>query len=221
MLTCNGYPVIELRLALPRVGAWVADVELDSEDGLTGSCSLEDGAGNVFLGTVRPPSGVQVGRTLARIVGGKGGLSRQLSVRHYLSISARQVVGDLLAEAGETLDPYSDPLATQLDSWSKPGPPDPSSTAGAALSVLCGTLGLIWRVLPNGNVWIGTDSTEPTERDPDTIEISRHPSQGMVELGVDSLWLHAGALLDGERIGRIEYTARGGDGIRATYWIAA
>lgn len=221
MIRCNGAPVLALSLALPRIGAWVAELELDSDDGIEGEATIDDGAGTVYRGTVRPgESGVQVGRTVARVVGGAGGLSRQLSCRHYRGAAASLVVGDILAEAGETLDSHSDPLATVLDAWSRPGAPDPASTAGAALSTLCTTLGLNWRVLPGGTVWIGVEDDNAVTLT-DALELRRDPSQKLIMLAMDSLALHAGDLLGTERVGRVEYTVRQGEGIRAQYWIAA
>src|SRR6188508_395780 len=110
MITCNDHPVLKLALAMARVGNWVLDVELDAEEAWSGDAVLRDADGNELHGTVFR-AGLQVGRVHARIMGGAGGLSLvTLAPRSYQSVSARLVAEDAIREAGETIDPTSDPL---------------------------------------------------------------------------------------------------------------
>jgi hypothetical protein len=212
MLTDNDHPVHELPLALVKVGVWVADVELDATDPVMGAVVLSDGQGNDFQGTVFR-GGQQVGRAHARILGGTGGLhSVQLEARHYQAATARLVAEEAVSGAGEALDPATDPLAITLDYWSRA-----AGTAGAALSQLAEAVGCLWRVLPNGKVWLGQDSSEPVVL-PQVLELDRNRAYGTIELGLDALVLHAGDVWGTERVSRILYRMGDEQPLRATVW---
>jgi hypothetical protein len=218
MLTCNDHPVLTLALAMPRVGNWVLDVQVDADEAFDGSVVLADGEGNEFHGTVFRAR-LNVGRVHARIVGGRGGLAAvPLGARHYQSATARLVAEEAVTDAGEGLDPTSDRLGTTLDYWtrsgSKPGRP---MTAGGALSQLADEVGFRWRVLANGNVWFGKDSDEALVL-PDVLELDRDGARGTVELGVEALVLRPGDVFAGERIGRIHYSQSDTQALRACYW---
>jgi hypothetical protein len=217
MITCNDHPVLKLALALVRVGNWVLDVEVDAEEAWSGDAVLRDEQGNAFHGTVYR-AGFHVGRVHARIMGGAGGLSTvALAARHYQSVSARLVAEDAISEAGETIDPTSDPLTTNLDFWTRAAPKGSTLTAGLALSQLCDEIGALWRVLPNGNVWVGLDGTDPVVL-PEAIELDRDRARGTVQLGLDALLLLPGEIFNGERISRIQYSQSDSQHLRATYW---
>ena len=53
MTTLNGQPLLALHLVIPRVGAWTADVEVDSDAGpADGAAATLDLEGRVWRGTV-------------------------------------------------------------------------------------------------------------------------------------------------------------------------
>lgn len=212
MLTVNDHPVLVLSLALARVGNWIADVELDADEAWSGDAVLRDANGNEFHGTIFR-AGFHVGRVQGRIMGGAGGLyTVELGSQNYQSAPARLVAEDIVSGAGETLDPSSDPLGTNLDFWTRA-----RGTAGGALSTLCEAIGMLWRVLPNGKVWIGQDGSEPIVL-PEVIELNRNHVQGTIELGLDALVLLPGEVFGGNRISRIHYNQSDEQHLRATVW---
>lgn len=154
-LTLNGALLTKATIRIPLVGAWVADVEhmTEPEVGVGDAVSLVFG-GQTFVGTVhRVQSGFGSGYD-ARIVGGSGGLSTVLDPEQYMSPTVGQVLRDAVSDAGETLSGTisADTLATPLRAWARR-----SQTLGEALDSLSGLLGLRWRVLLDGTIWLGSD----------------------------------------------------------------
>lgn len=213
MLTLSDHPVLTLNLSLPRGGNWVLDSQIDHNAALSGEARLLDAEGNEFVGTVWG-SAHHVGRAYSRIVGGKGGLGKLvLDAKHYQAgVTARIVAEDAISAAGETLDPSSDPLSTVLPAWSRA-----QGTAQEALSVLAAEIGITWRVLPNGNVWLGQDSSDAVSR-PEVLVLDRDDVRGFIDLGLDALSLRAGDLFNGERITRIQYAQTDTQPLRARAW---
>lgn len=212
MLTVNDHPVLVLELSMPRRGNWIADVQLDAEEALAGAVVLEDADGNQFNGTIYR-SNLHVGRVFATILGGKGGLGiTVLDAAHYQSATARLIAEQAITAAGETIDPTSDPLATTLDFWSRD-----QGTAQRALSTLTQKVGCLWRVLPNGKVWLGLDGSDEVAL-PQVLELDRDGILGTVELGLDALLLGPGDIFNGERINRIKYCQSDDAPLRAYVW---
>lgn len=212
MLTVNDQPVLTLDFSLKKVGNWVLDVQVDADEALSGDVVLLDAEGNEFKGTVYR-SNLHVGRVWARILGGKGKLGTlELDAAHYQSATGRFIAEDIIARAGETIDPNSAPLTTTLDYWSHD-----LGTGQRALTSLAERLGVSWRVLPNGKVWLGTDSSDPVVL-PSVLELDRDGIRGTVELGLDALVLLPGEVFGGERIQRILYCQSDDKPLRATVW---
>ncbi len=212
MLTVNEHPVLTLDLALKKVGNWVLDVQLDADEALSGDVVLADEEANEFHGTVYR-SNLHVGRVWARVLGGKGKLGTlELDAAHYQSATGRFIAEDIISRAGETIDPNSAPLTTTLDYWSHD-----AGTGQRALTTLAERLGVSWRVLPNGNVWVGTDSSDPITL-LSVLELDRNGIRGTIELGLDALVLLPGEVLGTERIARILYCQSDDKPLRATVW---
>src|SRR5687767_12807759 len=117
LITANGHHVLALRQTLPLGGIWVAELEVDVDEALTGTVEISD-EDIVYSGTV-VRSGVLVQTCKLEMVGGAGGLSRDVPAKSYQGITARTVVTDLLAAVGEQLDASSTPsvLNTALTFW--------------------------------------------------------------------------------------------------------
>lgn len=215
MITVNGLPVLELRLTLPLVGAWVAELEVDTsevDDPPTGQVAIADDGGIYNATVVR--SGILAHSARLDVVGGKGGLSQDVAARSFRDASARDVAADILAQVGEELDPSSTPavLSIKLPYWTVT-----AGRAGAALSALCDALSARWRVLPSGGVWIGVESWPAAERD--ALELDRDDAAGAVFTAPDDLAVLApGSLLSGRNVGRVEYLVTREQPLRATYW---
>lgn len=168
----NGVSVIRGSISLPKRGAWTSKLEVDTTLSMSGGVTL-DPIG--LVGTIVRGSAFADGVRLF-IVGGNGGLRRIVPAFGYQSIPARTVALDILTYAGERLDPSSD-VGGNLSHWGRK-----ESTAGDALSALCEHLDRIWRVLPNGNVWIGVDT--PIAATPQVLD--RDELSGEILVGDDT-----------------------------------
>jgi hypothetical protein len=155
--TVNGKGVFSAQLIVPRVGAWRLDAIVDAEgtDGLTQAIelSLNEGA-SIWRGRAWRVAD-NFGRVELRAVGGGGGLSAVLSGQSYRQATARAILTDILEAAGETLDTSSTPelLDTLLPHWTRLAGPSVHQ-----LELLVAALEATWRVLPNGRIWVGTES---------------------------------------------------------------
>lgn len=158
-LTVNSVSCIRGRISLPLVGAWVADVvaDPDSFPQPGAACTLALGSTNLS-GVVRRAN-APFGTTFARIIGGAGGLPTQLPPKGYQQTTVSAVLGDIMSACGEALAGNSDQtiLSQQLASWVRIGAP-----GWSALAMLISTTGGAWRVLPNGQIWVGFDTYPPT-----------------------------------------------------------
>lgn len=108
-LSLDGRSVFQVRLCMPEVGAWFADVSLDA------SATAEVPSGRVTLdlrgerlsGTVHPEASGRFGaRVVARVVAGGGGWGREVDAQHFQSDSGvllSTVVRTTAAAAGESV----------------------------------------------------------------------------------------------------------------------
>lgn len=214
LLTCNGAPVISLRMVRPALGCWIAELAVDAEDGFDGQVEIVDEDGPVTYSGAVVRGGVVVQTWSGIVVGGTGGLRTDLPARHYQGATVREIATDLLRAAGEALDATSTPaiLGLRLDYWSRP-----AGNAKEALTVLSGAAGATWRVLPSGRVWIGTETWPAFSGE--ILELDRNDQQGTVELAPDSILLGPGVTLADRRVGRVEHRVDAGS-LRSTHWIA-
>jgi hypothetical protein len=152
-------------MILPLTGVWVADVVAEAENAQGvfptpgASCSVTFGTTS-FQGTVRRSSN-PFGTVFARLVGGAGGLPTKLEPKSYQNTTAQNVLNDLLSDCGEKLAPSSDQgiLNQALGNWVRLAAP-----AWQSLAVLMDWVNPngTWRVLPNGQTWVGVDTYPPT-----------------------------------------------------------
>ncbi len=140
-------------------GNWTAHLEFaDLVPAPTGKVTVR-WQGQALVGAVLRSGQSSAGRTYALVGGGSGHLAQaippKLASQSYRNATAQIVVSQILSAAGETLSPTSDPaiLATRLAFW-----PRRNDTAAALLDDLARKLGCIWRVLPDGSVYLGRDS---------------------------------------------------------------
>jgi len=137
-----------------RAGNWtlIAEkIELESE--ISGQVTIQ-WLDLEFRGYVLR-SRLNEGFCFAVIEGGAGGLTKQLQPKMYdLQVSAGMVANEIAAESGERISPLSAAaLASPLASWIRR-----AGSAGEQLSALADAIGAIWRVLPDGSIYIGQDS---------------------------------------------------------------
>jgi hypothetical protein len=215
MITCNGDPVLEIRLTLPLSRNWVVWLEVSNDEVVTGPIKIA--AGTEFSGIV-VRSGVLNGSCLIEAVGGKGGLAKPLPARSYHGVTVRTVLGDILAEAGEVLDASSSAavLRLNLPFWTRD-----NESASWAISTLAEQVGANWRTLPSGAIWFGTETWGKAPASFDAIEMDADDASGFILIAPDNpnaLNLRPGQTWEGHRVGRIEYHMGREAPMRGTIW---
>ncbi len=103
----NGQRVLSACLHVPAVGAWVLDVDLDTQAALSGAVEAQLGA-LTLRGTVAPDFSGSFGlASRYRVIGGAGGWSKRLAPKDYhndAGIKLSTVALDAAREVGETLE---------------------------------------------------------------------------------------------------------------------
>lgn len=198
MATLNGFRLLTARIPEPRVGAWHASVTIDHDAALTGA-ALIDLDGVTFSGTVLR-SGVHGGHVSVRVVGGAGGLSKELGAKAYTSTKASTVLGDILREAGETLSSTVDVSLTSgvLARWERS-----AGAASHALVSLIDELGLTWRVLRDGTIWIGK-ATYPEANAGAYVLRDEDWTSGAILISPEAPLLEPGTTFRGQQIEQVE-----------------
>lgn len=191
--------VLSGTLAVRAVGAWAVDLEVDTDEDLTGPVTLTTGS-LTWRGTVvRERSGVFELRWRGRVVAGAGRLDAVLPARMYRSVPARLVARDLAAEAGEVLAADAAGLDVVLPFWVRR-----RETLAAALSRLTEALGLAWRVTAAGEL---TTTPWATENDPAGLElISEDTFTRSARFASDEIAPMPGAVIDGRTVEAVTFT---------------
>lgn len=189
---------------MPRIGAWYADVDVDAIAPLTGSVTSEiDGVS--FVGTVLR-SGTHGGRVQARIVGGKGGLAKELDAQNYANgPTAQTILTDILRGAGETLSSTADAslLSTTFARWQRD-----ADTASECMVALLDALGATWRVLSDGTIWVGVDVYPEQELVYDLIDESWQT--GDVIIAPEAPELRPGVTFRGQKLEEVVHYVSAG-----------
>jgi len=204
--------LISVRISMPLAGIWTAEAELDADEVPLGRASIaiavEDTSPVTFLGTVIE-SGAFEGRARAFIVGGAGGLRRELPPRQYRIAPPRIIAAAILREAGELAGDLSALEGLlPLPRWVRS-----RSTGAAALSVLCRRLGVGWRVLRDGSVRVGSEAWAPYAGAPFLVE--HDGASGRAVAAQDAPDIEPGVVLGGRRIGGVVH-AVGDNGVLRT-----
>lgn len=221
--TINGYPVYRADHKQPYYGAWTAEVEHDANERVTGNATLTL-LDRTWVGTVVADpndstlalSGDSGGFFRCRIVAGAGGLQKQVEPTEWAQGALVQtVLTAILSAGGEVQSATIDPslLTKVLPQWSIV-----QGTVDAALAALCDSLGVIWRTLDDGSIWIGTPNPQPVTA-PDYIFTELDPEMGMVELDLNEASIQVDQIIDGLTVKQVIYTW-GNSSLRALVTIA-
>jgi hypothetical protein len=216
----NDLPVVRGVINMPILGAWTADLVIDSEAPLAGAATLALDGGLTLRGVVSR-GGPFLGALYVRLMGGVGGLSKSARVQHYRQTTVRGIVGDLMRTSGETLSPTADVsvLGMQVLAWTQREQP-----VGAALTSLVGDRRLLgnvaWRVLPDGSIWIGRENwPDAGLTAPDDYQLTESlPSEGWIDLGFEVPKLAPGMSLEGQRVAFVEHTISQ-ETVRTKAWV--
>lgn len=196
--TLAGRPLISGRLVVPLEGAPVGEVEIDSEDSLTGQVDLEL-PGKTFKMTVLA-GGISEGVNRVRLVGGYGGLQVQVEGQHYYLQTARMIVDAALKTGGERLSQGSDQLSLNatLASWMRP-----QSTVGEAVGRIAEHLGLNWRVQEDGAVLLASPTWETLEPEHELLEVL--PAEERLTVCTENDLVMPGTVFLGRRVQSVEH----------------
>jgi len=188
-LTLNGgAAILRAHFHLPLAGVWSCDLEVDTDEDITGAVTLEVDGVETFRGTVTR-GGVDHGAWCGRIVGGAAGLRGDLPALAYLNATFADVVRDALAEAGETLSTTSSTLAVTVARFHRA-----EGAAARAVQATADALGYGWRVLADGTVWLGAE-TWPASPEASLSLLDSNAQQRRYILGGDVLAIRPGQLL--------------------------
>ncbi len=219
VLTVAGKAVTRGHVTLPRQGAWHADLWLDADTAPTGAVALSWGEGEAtWQGTVaRGGVAVEGGPAAVRVVGGGGGLGAQLPGASYRNASPRVILGQILGAAGERLSGTSPagPLDAILARWSRS-----AGAAGAQVGRLAASLGLLWRVLPDGSIYVGAEPGGVLTLDKDSAVTARAPALGRTVLAPSAPWvLRPGQSFEGSEVREVVHRLSPSE-IRSELWAA-
>lgn len=110
MITLNGLPARAVRLMIPAIGVWLADIEIDVDPMPGGRATLVIGTSSL-VGTIdSSESGTFNGNTTIKLVGGSGGWSknvRPLAFHNDAGVLTSAVYSATAAEVGETVTDLS------------------------------------------------------------------------------------------------------------------
>lgn len=215
--TLSGFEVLDGFVALPRAGVWHADLVLDDTEGQTlpTAVTLQVGDSLSLVGTV-VRGGEWQGRRSVRVVGGAGGLSTEVTGRWYAGAPFRLPIRDTLEEAGEKLSPTSSDDV--LDVTATPGWLRTRGHACDALSRLTHDAGAVWRVLPDGTVWVGAETWPNAKPMPDAVIMSNAPTSGRLSFTTERPTLIPGQTFEGRKVSNVDMIITS-TAIRVEAWI--
>lgn len=207
-VTANGSIVTSGRMTFPYQGAWVLDLVVANPDGIAGACEVVIDGGLTLKGTaVR--GGAFLEMTRVRVAPGADGLRKLARAVHYRSTKRGTVLKDLLRAAGETLASSADQsvLGATMPMYTLMANP-----IGISISALFEDTGAVWRMLPDGTLWVGRDAWPDSgmmESD-DYVDMAEDSHLAAVDLGVDARFPLPGQMLDGRKVSSTEVTIEDG-----------
>lgn len=212
-LLCNGVPVVSARISRPRLGSWVAELVVDTDEALDvgARAELTDGDGaSLFVGAVQRGA-VAEGRLALRVISGAGGLGKTLDARGYHQAPPRVILADLARETGEMLAPLTEAvLDAPLRAWARP-----RVDGAAQLRQLAEAVGLVWRCQPDGRQWVGKEPwpdagvREGVDFEVIHDEPARHRWTVSTVTLADAAKIAPGTVLEGRRVSLVEHTLTG------------
>lgn len=222
LITCGGLDVQSGQIHMGIGGPWWADLQVAADDLPSGRVAIKADGGLSLEGTVITAGAYNL-TTKVRVVGGAGGLGVEV-LGAFQGAQLRDPLSEIMRASGETQSTTiaAAVLSVPLPSWTLgkcSAKRALDQLATAASQYLGQAIG--WRVLPDGTVWLGSESWPAAEL-PDGAVISQNtPAAGRAVIGGATLFLAPGVDLEG--IGRIagvdhDITPHG---LSSTAWSAA
>jgi hypothetical protein len=200
-------------------GAWIARIELDLDEdkALSGTVTIKVGSES-FKGTVvrgETPEGQ--GRWIGHIVGGAGGLEKELAAKNYHRTTLQSVAQDALGESKESLDTVGSDaaaLGALQGHWTRT-----RGKCRVALSAVAQRMNGFWRVTRAGKVVFRKEETWQTV-DFDYAYIDADPSDGKLEIAPEEApTARPGITFGGHKVSSVR-TVWDGAGVRQQIGIA-
>jgi hypothetical protein len=198
-------------LSIPLQGAWVArlDIDADAAPSVGALCTLQiassvDQSAYSFLGTIIESQDYE-GRVYIEVVGGKGKLRQNGRPVHFnagaLPLTVRQLFEAILQDAGETLAPQALRAfqGASVAKWTRLN----AESYAQALNRLCTAFGVVWRVLPGGEVWIDTETWPTVSAEP--YHLDDELESRCITIGYDGATWEPGTIVFGKKINRVVY----------------
>lgn len=200
LLGVDGVAVVAGTITLPRVGRWVADLELEAAPPAPRAKATLKGPALSLVGHVAR-SGSFVGAHRVRLCGGAGGLALPLPGQHFRSMPISLLLDDLLGLVDERRSPTIDQdiLGRSLTSWVRP-----AGAASQALTTLADLLGVVWRVLADGTIWLGEDTWRETAATGELLDAN--PMQRTVHAAFETMAILPGQTFKGLRVDVVSHT---------------
>lgn len=201
LITIGGNRVHRARVSMPIRGAWQVEGAVEATTLVDGEPLQLVGPGLSLKGSSYR-SGFFADLGTVRMVGGAGGLVKELRATSYRRVRFRHCLEDLARETGETLSATCDAtvMATFLERWTRP-----RGTAAEGLAALLEMVpGTAWRVLDDGSIWVGTETWPAATLAFQVLEDD--PAAGRLVLASETAALRPGVLLDGRRVTRVDHT---------------
>lgn len=141
-----------LRVLLPRVGVWTADLTVDDGEALSGRVTVAvEGALTLVGSVLRGAVGAEV--WTGRLVGGAGGLGRPVAALPHRAVTLADVLAQALSDAGETAAADLGDLSAAYAHWIRR-----ASVAAHTVADVARAAGYAWRVRTDGSVWVGAEA---------------------------------------------------------------
>lgn len=200
MASANGFNLVGARIEERTLGAWIARLDVDSEQELDAAVAIEiDGV--AWSGTLVRGE-LDAGRFRCTVVGGAGGLQAAVPALWYSAgPSFRLLLSDALRLGGEAL---SGDVDGAILSRSLPAYQRAEGVVGEAVAALVRRIpGATYRILRDGTMWVGVDDfPELATRDVD-IETDPMPAHGRVEIAPESPVVYPGVTYGGRCVSEV------------------
>jgi hypothetical protein len=203
--------VVSAELALLYSGAWTAAVRAGSEVAV-GATTLTI-EGQRFACYVRESSRDGGSWRLDCIGGQANGWAKALPAKSYRSVTVQTIVDDLVRESGEGVSSTVDAaiLSRPLGLYHRS-----AGRTWFALDELATMLGVTWRVLGDGTLWLGTDTWAAGEVASDVLQVANADT---ATIHTKAPVLRPGMTWQGRRAERVDVVLES-NGLRALLWTA-
>lgn len=204
-VTLNGADVYEMSLHFPMNGAWTADISVASDiNPIAGTQATLNVLDQDFVCRI-DRVGSFADRLTVQVIGGTKDYKEFLPA----SNSRLTTVQDQIALLGLQLDISS---STPLPYWTRP-----TGTRGQAVQSLASSLGVKWRVLPDGKIRMRAETPTPIDKSRvAAVELQRDESRGLVTLSVEFAGILPGMQNGADAVGEVTYTLS--DKLRCYYF---